>query len=221
MTKIFTTLFILFSGITLNAQVFLNVDVHEADSIIKANTDNPIFTLLDVRTQSEYDAEHLENAYMRDFYATDFRDQLDVLSKDRIYLIYCRSGNRSGQTFDIMKELGFTEVYNMLGGITSWKNADYPVTTDIPVELDLTTGTKDLSILPLSISPNPVVDYLILENLKGASSFTIFSSTGKVISNGILSNSNLSVGHLPTGSYLLQVIAEDGKSASTGRFLKF
>lgn len=221
MTKIFTTLFFILSGITLNAQVFLNVDVHEADSIIKANTDNPIFTLLDVRTQSEYDSEHLENAYMRDFYAADFRDQLDALSKDRIYLIYCRSGNRSGQALDIMKELEFTEVYNMLGGITSWQNADYPVTTDIPVELDLTTSIKDLSILPLSIFPNPVVDYLILENLKGASSFTIFSSTGKIISNGILSNSNLSVSHLPTGSYLLQVIAEDGKSASIGRFLKF
>ncbi|MFK7980920.1 MAG: rhodanese-like domain-containing protein [Saprospiraceae bacterium] len=220
MTKFFTTLFFLGIGLTLSAQVFLNVDVHQADSIIKANEDNPIFTLLDVRTQGEYDGEHLANAYMRDFYADDFREQLDALSKDRVYLIYCRSGNRSGQAFNIMKELEFTEVYNMLGGITSWKNADYPVTTDLPAEQDLTTDIHDLNIQSLSLSPNPVSDNLVLDNLQGAGAIKIYTAMGQLVSDGQLSDNVLSVTHLPKGAYLLQFIPEDENSVFIGRFLK-
>ena len=220
MTKFFTTLFFLGIGFTLSAQVFLNVDVHQADSIIKANEDNPIFTLLDVRTQGEYDGEHLANAYMRDFYADDFREQLDALSKDRVYLIYCRSGNRSGQAFNMMKDLEFTEVYNMLGGITSWKSADYPVTTDLPVEQDLSTGIHDLNIQPLSLSPNPVSDNLVLENLQEAGAIKIYTAMGQLISDGLLSDNVLSVEYLPKGAYLLQFIPENENSVFVGRFLK-
>ena len=220
MTKTFTTLFFLVIGVTLSAQVFLNVDVHQADSIIKANEDNPIFTLLDVRTQGEYDAEHLANAYMRDFYADDFRDQLDALSKKRIYLIYCRSGNRSGQAFNMMKDLEFTEVYNMLGGITSWKNADYPVTTDVPVEQDLTTGINDVNIQSLSLSPNPVADNLVLDNLQDGGSVIIYTAMGQLVSDGTLSDNVLSVEHLPKGVYLLQFIPDGENRVFVGRFLK-
>ncbi len=220
MTKIYTTLFFLIIGVTLNAQIFQNVDVHQADSIIKANEDNPLFTLLDVRTPSEYDEDHLENAYLRNFYDTDFREQLDTLSKNRVYLIYCRSGNRSGQTFDMMKDLEFTEVYNMLGGITSWKNADYPVTTDVPIEQDLSTGINDVSIQPLSILPNPVGDYLILDNLYSAGSVKIYTALGQLINEGIVSDQFLSVNHLIKGTYYLQLIPKDKSGVFIGRFIK-
>lgn len=220
MIRLFTSLLLFGCFLTANAQVFLNVDVHQADSIIKANEDNPIFTLLDVRTQGEYDEEHLANAYMRDFYATDFRDQLDALSKNRVYLIYCRSGNRSGQAFDMMKELEFTEVYNMLGGITSWKNLNYPVTTDLPVEQDLTTGINELNIQPLSISPNPVTANLILNNLPSRGSVKIFSALGQLVSSQSLMDNELFVGSLTKGAYLLQFIPDDESSVFVGRFLK-
>lgn len=220
MIRLFTSLLLFGCFLTANAQVFLNVDVHQADSIIKANEDNPIFTLLDVRTQGEYDEEHLANAYMRDFYATDFRDQLDALSKNRVYLIYCRSGNRSGQAFDMMKELEFTEVYNMLGGITSWKNSNYPVTTDLPVEQDLTTGINELNIQPLSISPNPVTANLILNNLPSRGSVKIFTALGQLASSQSLMDNELFVGSLTKGAYLLQFIPEDESSVFVGRFLK-
>jgi len=209
MIRLFTTLLLLTCCLSIHAQVFLNVDVHQADSIIKANEDNPVFTLLDVRTQSEYDGGHLANAYMRDFYADDFRDQLDALSKDRAYLIYCHSGNRSGQAFEMMKELEFTEVYNMLGGITSWKNFGYPVTTDLPVEQDLSTGINDINILPLALSPNPVADNLVLDNLQMTGSVKIFTALGQLVSSSSLDGNVLSVGHLQKGAYILQVIPDD------------
>jgi rhodanese-related sulfurtransferase len=56
-----------------------------------------------------------------DFYAPTFESDLDALDKDKVYLIYCASGNRSGQAHDLMGQLGFREVYNMLGGMSAFQ----------------------------------------------------------------------------------------------------
>jgi len=61
-----------------------------------------------------------------DFYASDFESQLDMLNKDKVYLVYCRSDNRSGQAVDRMEDLGFIEAYDMSGGINAWNDAGYP-----------------------------------------------------------------------------------------------
>jgi len=51
---------------------------------------------------------------------------LNNLDKNKTYLIYCRSGARSGSALDIMAELNFREVYNILGGINQWKAEGFP-----------------------------------------------------------------------------------------------
>ena len=84
--------------------------------------------VLDVRTIEEFQEGHLEDATMIDFYRDDFRAQLETLDKDAPYLLYCRSGNRSGQTRALMEELGFTDVADVDGGILAWVNAGLPVT---------------------------------------------------------------------------------------------
>ncbi len=83
--------------------------------------------VLDVRTPEEFQAGHLEGAIMIDFYEPDFADQLAELDPDVPYLLYCRSGNRSGQTVDIMRDLGFADVANVDGGIVAWTQAGLPV----------------------------------------------------------------------------------------------
>lgn len=83
--------------------------------------------VLDVRTPDEFDEGHLEGATMIDFYAPDFADQLADLDPDRPYLLYCRSGNRSGQTTVIMEQLGFTDVADIDGGIVAWGEAGLPM----------------------------------------------------------------------------------------------
>ena len=50
-----------------------------------------------------------------------FRDELDKLDKNKTYLIYFRSGVHSGNARDIMEELNFREVYNILGGFNRWQ----------------------------------------------------------------------------------------------------
>ncbi len=85
--------------------------------------------ILDVRTPDEFADGHLEGATMIDFYETDFADQLADLDKDVPYLLYCRSGNRSGQTIEFMRDLGFTDVANVDGGILAWDEAGHETVT--------------------------------------------------------------------------------------------
>lgn len=73
--------------------------------------------LLDVRTPGEFAQGHYVGAQNLDFYSPNFKSELSKLPKDTTYFIYCRSGNRSGQTLQLMKQLGFKKVYNLQGGI--------------------------------------------------------------------------------------------------------
>ncbi len=108
-------------------QILNNITVNEANSLIKENKDNQSFFILDIRTPEEFNSGHIEGAINLDFYKEDFRDKLDQLDKDKKYLIYCRTANRSGQALEIMRDLGFTEVYNMLGGIVEWEKEGHPL----------------------------------------------------------------------------------------------
>jgi rhodanese-related sulfurtransferase len=85
--------------------------------------------ILDVRTREEFDAGHLAEAEQLDFYAPDFADRLAELDRDTTWVVYCRSGNRSGQATTIMADLGFTSVVDLDGGIVAWQAAGLPVTT--------------------------------------------------------------------------------------------
>jgi rhodanese-related sulfurtransferase len=104
-----------------------DITTKEAFDLIQNNSESPDFVILDVRTLDEYNEGHIENATMLDFYNESFADDLDQLDKNATYLVYCRTGNRSRSATDIMVELGFTEVYNMLGGIVQWDKDGYKI----------------------------------------------------------------------------------------------
>ncbi|MEO1059804.1 MAG: rhodanese-like domain-containing protein [Actinomycetota bacterium] len=103
------------------------VSAEEGEAI---RTDPPEgLVVLDVRTPEEFAEGHLEGAVMIDFYEADFADQIAELDPDVPYLLYCRSGNRSGQTAALMQELGFSDVADVDGGIIAWTDAGLPTIT--------------------------------------------------------------------------------------------
>ena len=85
--------------------------------------------VLDVRTAEEFGQGHLAGAANIDFYGADFRAQLEKLDTTRPTFVYCHSGNRSGQAVQVMADLGFTQVYDLDGGIAAWADAGLPITT--------------------------------------------------------------------------------------------
>ena len=107
-------------------QIIENVTPQEAFTLIQENESNPDFVILDVRTAEEVADGYIENAINIDFYSETFRDELNRLDKNKTYLIYCQSGNRSGKALNIMEELNFREVYNVSGGIVGWQAEGLP-----------------------------------------------------------------------------------------------
>lgn len=222
--KKYYILFILAIGANvIGAQTFENLSVIEAKDLIDNHGVNDIFTIIDVRTPEEYLPEHIAGAFMRDFYDNDFELQLDSLDKNRQYLIYCRSGNRSGQAFQLMQDLGFQTVYNMLGGMNSWNAAGYPVTDEIPPFVDIyesVTSSKDLDQIDFKIYPNPASNYIeISSSDPSLFSYFLFDRAGKLIINGSLDGNKIEVSSLSKGIYNIKLFDESNKQLGTSSIL--
>ena len=78
--------------------------------------------ILDVRTPEEFEISRIPNSINIDFYNPEiFMQEIGKLDKNMSYYIYCRTGVRSANSCHLMKELGFTKTYNLIGGIVDWK----------------------------------------------------------------------------------------------------
>ena len=80
----------------------------------------PSSVVIDVRTAGEFAGGKLRGAQNIDISSSTFVSQIKNLPKDKTYLVYCRSGNRSGQACEIMGKEGFENLKNLAGGITRW-----------------------------------------------------------------------------------------------------
>ena len=84
--------------------------------------------LLDVRTAGEYQRSHMANALQADWMnMQQFADRVQYLDKTKPVFVYCASGGRSAEAAKYLKEKGFTNVEDLKGGLTSWKNDGKPV----------------------------------------------------------------------------------------------
>ena len=106
-------------------QIIENINSVEGYNLIYENKGNSDFLILDVRTPEEFLDEHIENAININYYSGSFKKDLGNLDKEKIYLVYCRSGNRSEITLQMMKDFDFREAYNLLGGINKWKSEGF------------------------------------------------------------------------------------------------
>lgn len=112
----------LFSGCVSNEEArYTDVTVSQGKEMI----DRGEVFLLDVRTQEEYDADHIKGSTLIPVQVLEGR--LDEIPKDKKILVYCRTGRRSAQASEILVNNGFNEVYNMEGGIVEWKSSGYEV----------------------------------------------------------------------------------------------
>ncbi|MEE9398880.1 MAG: rhodanese-like domain-containing protein [Dehalococcoidales bacterium] len=127
------------------AQITKDITPQEAFALIQENQTNPNFAIIDVRTPEEFAGGHIENAINIDYYSDTFRGELNQLDRNNTYLIYCRSGGRSGSALAIMKELNFKEVYNMTGGITQWKVEGLPTIQKTAAEAETPNQESSVS----------------------------------------------------------------------------
>ena len=91
--------------------------ISESDFVEIQDSD---YTLIDVRTQDEFDLGHIDSAINLDFYSETFQNDILSLPKNETIVLYCRTNNRSSKTANILKENGFKEISVLEGGITEW-----------------------------------------------------------------------------------------------------
>tara|TARA_B100001057_G_scaffold13798_1_gene13104 strand:- start:2539 stop:2847 length:309 start_codon:yes stop_codon:yes gene_type:complete len=77
--------------------------------------------IIDVRTPQEFQEIRIPDSENIDFYdPQNFIKKITLLDKEAHYFLYCKSGLRSYNSCSIMKDLGFKNVYNLIGGISDW-----------------------------------------------------------------------------------------------------
>lgn len=104
------------------------VSAKEAANLIDKHNGDPDFAILDIRTPGEFQSGHLPNAILIDYYSQEFTDKLSRLDKEKTYLVYCRTGNRSTRSLELFNKLKFQKIYHLSTGIRGWQLEDLPVT---------------------------------------------------------------------------------------------
>jgi phage shock protein E len=99
-----------------------------ADEAVKLIESDSAVVLLDVRTVDEWNgpAGHLKNAILIPL--QDLHGHINRLHpfRNKLIVVYCRSGNRSGRAARILSDSGFN-AFNLVGGIRTWNSKKYPV----------------------------------------------------------------------------------------------
>lgn len=78
--------------------------------------------LVDVRTPGEIQQGKIADAMEMNFHDANFQNQLESLDKEKPVLMYCAAGGRSAKAVQMMKSMGFKEIYELDGGYNAWKN---------------------------------------------------------------------------------------------------
>jgi adenylyltransferase/sulfurtransferase len=91
------------------------VTVQELKKLMDSRAD---FQLIDVREPHEYEICNLDGELIP---MSDIPNNVDKIAKDKQVVIHCRSGKRSGDMLLwLEKNHGFTNLYNLKGGILAW-----------------------------------------------------------------------------------------------------
>ena len=101
-----------------------------ADEFYKIYTENiekPDYDIIDIRTPMEYQMGHIPKSKNIDLYNPNFKEELNKLDKNKTYLIYCRSGNRTSYVLNLMYELGFNNIIELAEGLISWVPKGYEI----------------------------------------------------------------------------------------------
>ena len=133
-----------------NSPFIENISVRTASRIIRRI--NPL--ILDVRNSEDFEIGHLFNAINIPYLELEERIQELEGSKNDKIIVYCKTGITSELASELLYTLGFTKIYNMLGGIQEWLNSGYKISTTYhKITFSETSNHRTL------IDINPLIKY--------------------------------------------------------------
>ena len=122
MKRIYLALILLMSFDVLSAELW---SVAQLQKAISKSGHKPV--LLDVRTQSEYNDGHIQDAINIPHDQLLKEPQLVSAYKDSQMVVFCRSGVRAGKVIEMLEGLGFKEIIDIDGDMLAWSEAGHSV----------------------------------------------------------------------------------------------
>lgn len=122
MKRIYLALILLMSFDALSAELW---SVAQLQKAISKSGHKPV--LLDVRTQSEYNDGHIQDAINIPHDQLLKEPQLVSAYKDSQVVVFCRSGFRAGKVIEMLEGLGFKEIIDIDGDMLAWNEAGHSV----------------------------------------------------------------------------------------------
>ena len=120
MKRTYLALILLMSFDALSAELW---SVAQLQKAISKSDHKPV--LLDVRTQSEYNDGHIQNAINIPHDQILKEPQLLSAYKDSQVVVFCRSGVRAGKVIEMLEGLGFKKIIDIDGDMLAWNEAGH------------------------------------------------------------------------------------------------
>ncbi len=102
-------------GLVIRNKSFQHVPVDQLGSWVGANNERVV---IDVREKDEYQSGHFPGSI--NVPLSGISGQFSKIPKDKDVAVICRSGNRSMQAVRILKQNGYTRIWNVARGISAW-----------------------------------------------------------------------------------------------------
>ena len=127
---------------------YIDITVEEAWDFLN-DTSNGVQIPIDVRTDSEWAYEHIDVQYPENprhhcacaWYDETILQEFMSLYEGEEIVLYCLAGSRSAEAANLLVENMFNgTIYNMIGGITAWKDMVYPTIGNQPPDTPIITG---------------------------------------------------------------------------------
>ena len=97
----------------------------DAQGLKKKIDDGEAVVLIDVRSEAEFNQGIIENGIFMPLHTLPMR--INDLPKDETIIFYCRTGARSGQACNYLKQETGRDAFNLSGGIIRWYQSGFPV----------------------------------------------------------------------------------------------
>lgn len=121
---IFAVLTVILSGVLDSkpgsSKMSKNVTVISPETAQQKISDNPKILIIDVRTKGEYSQGHLPKAKNIPLSSLEEHFTKNPINKDKEIILYCASGNRSRTAGKKLEKLGYTQIYDIMGGYNAW-----------------------------------------------------------------------------------------------------
>ncbi len=121
--KLNTLYLVIISFLTFSCNSQTGVETIDVTAFSKKINETPNAQILDVRTPEEYATGHIENSDNVNWLSDSFVLRTDKYDKTKPVFVYCKSGGRSIKASNKLAELGFTNIYNLDGGMLKWEAA--------------------------------------------------------------------------------------------------